>query len=124
MQTNSNDKNKVSFWSGLPDTLKAIAAIITAIGGLAGLLLALDQLGALDRFKPVPAPTSTSVPVYGWQIWFEEKVNTTAWRLGDNYYELTVDCPEIGDIKPYNTRVDFAVDPNARLFPDKVLDLR
>ncbi len=55
MENHDDKKNKGSFWSNLPEIIKAIAAIITAIGGLAGLVLALNEVGALDRLKPTPS---------------------------------------------------------------------
>ena len=47
-------KDKNVFWSNFPEIIKAIATILTAIGGLAGLILALNEVGAFDRYKSKP----------------------------------------------------------------------
>lgn len=118
-----DDKNRTSFGSNLPEVIKAIAAIITAIGGLAGLILALNQIGALDRFKPAPTPTQTPVPKFGWVINFEQAVDESTWKPGKNSYEIIADCPDIGALGDIDKRIEFFVDENAQLFPNNVVEL-
>ncbi len=124
--TESGEKKKEgSFWSGLPETIKAIAAVITAIGGLAGLILALNQIGALDALKPSPTPTPTAVPKYGWEIDFEEDLPTSIWKIGQNSYQIIATCGQkIEGVDELNTRIEFTVDPAAQLFPSDIVELR
>ncbi len=122
--SNIDDHKKGSIWSNLPETLKALAAIITAIGSLAGLLIALNQIGALDKFKPAPAPTPTQVAKYGWAVYFEYEFGANFWKPGMNSYQIVIDCPDTAYFGDINGQVDFSVDANAQLFPDNVVELR
>jgi len=114
------DKNKSSLWSNLPEAIKAIAAIITAIGGLAGLILALNEIGALDQFKPTPIPTQTPIPEYGWAVYYEFEMDEYFWKPGVKSYQIIADCP--GTDFDIDKRIEFSVDENAQLFPNNVVE--
>ena len=124
MDNQDDKKNKGSFWTNLPEVIKAIATIITAIGALAGLILALDQIGALDKFKPTPTPTPTPVPRFGWAVDFELEFDEGYWKLGQNSYEIIADCPDIAAFGDRDNRFEFSVDETAQLFPDDVVEFR
>ena len=125
MADSGEKKKEGSFWSSLPEAIKAIAAVITAIGGLAGLILALNQIGALNALKPQATPTPTAVPKYGWEIDFEEDIPKSIWKLGQNSYQIIATCAHtIEGVEDVNSRIGFTVDPNARLFPNDVVELR
>jgi hypothetical protein len=118
------EKKEGSFWKNLPEVIKAIAAVITAIGGLAGLLLALNQLGALEQFKPTPTPTVSPVPQFGWALYFEYEFDDGFWKSGNNSYELIADCPDSDAFGDIDKRTEFTVDDNAQLFSDNVVEFR
>lgn len=120
---NHDNENKGSFWSNLSETIKAIAAVITALGGLAGLILALNQIGAFDQFKPAPPPTSTPVPKFGWEIDFEYGFKAGFWEPGSHSYEIIANCPAIEAFGDVDIRTGFSVDQNAQLFPNDVVEL-
>jgi hypothetical protein len=122
---NRDDKiKKGSFWSNLPELIKAFATIITAIGGLAGLLLALNQIGALDQFKPTPTPTPTPVSKFGWAVNFEYEFHSGYWKSETNSYEIIIDCPDFDMFGDIDKRIEFVVDEKSTLFPDAVVELR
>ena len=116
------DKNKPSFWSTLPEAIKAIAAIITAIGGLAGLILALNEIGALDQFKPTSTPTQTPIPAFGWAVYYEIEMDEYYWKPGLKSYQIIADCPNTEFFGDIDKRIEFSVDENARLFPNNVVE--
>jgi hypothetical protein len=118
------DKNKTSFWSNLPEAIKAIATIITAIGGLAGLILALNEIGALDQFKPTPTPTQTPISTYGWSVYFEQEIDEYFWKPGINSYQIIADCPDTEFFGDIDKRIEFSVNENAQLFPNNVIEFR
>jgi hypothetical protein len=122
MENQDDNKNKGSFWSNLPEIIKSIATILTAIGGLAGLILALNQIGAFDQFRPAPTPTSTPVPKFGWAVSFEYEFEQGFWKPGNNSYETIVDCPDIAAFGDSDNRIEFSVDEKAPLFPDAVVE--
>ena len=124
MDNLNGEKNKGSFWSNLSEVMKAIIGIITAIGSLGGLLLVLSEIGMLDQFKPVQAPTATAVPKFGWAIYFEHELDEGYWKPGDNSYQFTVDCPDTEYFGDVDKLVEFSVDQNAELFPNETVELR
>ena len=118
-----DEKNKKgSFWSNLPEIIKAFAAIITALGSLGGLLLALNQLGVIGSVEA--EPTASVVPKFGWEIYFEHELGEGYWKSGNNSYQFIVDCPDTDAFGDIDNLVEFSVNQSANLYPNDILELR
>ena len=80
-------KNRKSFWSTLPGILTGIAAIITAIGGMVGVLYQTGVIGSRVQTY-IPAPQSPQRPDLS-NLGFE--AGMTGWKLrGSNPQDYSI----------------------------------
>jgi hypothetical protein len=72
--------------------------------------------------SPPISPTNTPIPKFGWAVYFEIGFNEGYWKPGTNSYKIIADCPDIEGLGDVDTRIEFAVDENAQLFLNKVVE--
>jgi hypothetical protein len=68
--------------------------------------------------------TSTTVPEFGWMVYFEIGLREGFWKPGTNSYQILADCPDSEVFAYVDQRIEFSVDENAPLFSDEVVELR
>ena len=68
--------------------------------------------------------TSTTVPEFGWMVYFEIGLREGFWKPGTNSYQIHADCPDNEGLVDIDERIEFSVDENALLYPDDVVELR
>jgi hypothetical protein len=66
--------------------------------------------------------TNTSIPKFGWVVYFEIALKEGFWKPGTNSYEIVADCPDVEYLGDIDKRIEFSVDQNAQLFPNKVVE--
>ena len=67
-------------------------------------------------------PTNTSIPKFGWSVYFEIVLKEGYWKPGTNSYELLAYCPDVESLGDIDKRIEFSVDQNTPLFPNKVVE--
>ena len=68
------------------------------------------------------AQIPTSIPKFGWAVYFEIALKAGYWKLGTNSYEIVADCPDIEALGDIDKRIEFSVDENTQLFPNDVVE--
>jgi hypothetical protein len=113
---------------------------ISPVSRISSILIGIVMIGAatwlsFPSFLPSPdltpksikdptseLPTSTPVPKFGWVVYFEIAFKEGYWKPGTNSYEISADCPDVEYLGDIDKRIEFSVDQNAQLFPDKVVE--
>jgi len=78
------------------------------------------SLTATETETVVPSPTSSPTPEFDWSIYFEYAFGENYWKVGENFYKMTVDCPDKKYLGDYDGRViKFTVSETADIWPSE-----
>jgi hypothetical protein len=116
---------KISAASRMFSILSGMAMIGVAVWlSFPNLLPSPDATPEPDSATTAEIAISTSIPKFGWMVYFEIGLKEGFWKPGTNSYQILADCPNSESFGDVGQRIEFSVDENAPLFPDDVVELR